>query len=148
VSAKYNGIKNGTWCPHCKKSKGQEKTIKVLEGMFPGLEIYSNYKDFVWLKTKNTGRQEIDVFIPAIKLAIEYDGEQHFGAIRCFGGVEKFKKTQELDRLKDERIAAHPEDVRFFIRLNYMDEITEELIVEKLAEAGFNREELQTKLAP
>jgi len=41
-----------------------------------------------------------DVYIPELRLAVEYQGEQHFRPIEAFGGKEGFLRTVERDRLK------------------------------------------------
>lgn len=48
------------------------------------------------------GNQRLDIFIPELKLAIEYQGQQHFKAVELFGGNEGYIKTKERD--KDKRI--------------------------------------------
>lgn len=42
-------------------------------------------------------RQSLDIYIPSIKTAIEYQGVQHYKAIDFFGGEEALKKRRELD---------------------------------------------------
>ena len=59
---------------------------------------YSNteyQKQFGWL-----GRQSLDIYIPEINTAIEYQGIQHFEAVDFFGGQEAFENTQERDDRK------------------------------------------------
>ena len=43
---------------------------------------------------------EIDIFVPSLNLAIEYQGRQHYEAIDFFGGEEGFEKRQILDEKK------------------------------------------------
>jgi hypothetical protein len=47
--------------------------------------------------TKWLGRFLIDIYIPSLRIAIEYHGEQHYKPIDRFGGEEKFKKQQVRD---------------------------------------------------
>lgn len=51
------------------------------------------------------GRQSVDIYIPSIGAAVEYQGEQHYGPIDIFGGEEGFISTQRRDALKRERLA-------------------------------------------
>ena len=46
------------------------------------------------------GRQSLDLYIPSLKLAIEYQGIQHYMPIDFFGGEEALTLRQELDRQK------------------------------------------------
>jgi hypothetical protein len=43
------------------------------------------------------GRQHLDIFIPELKIAVEYQGRQHTEPIEFFGGLEAFIKNQERD---------------------------------------------------
>ena len=131
----YGDIQYGTWCPKC-KNKTQTKLFNIIKKIFSKNIVHYNYKGFEWLKTKMGKKQEIDVFVPKSQLAIEYDGEQHFKAIRFFGGEEGLKKRKRLDRLKNKKIKNHPEDIRHFIRFNYKEDITEEYVVKKLKKCG------------
>ncbi len=45
-------------------------------------------------------RQSLDIYIPSIKTAIEYQGEQHYQPIDYFGGEENYKKNVERDTIK------------------------------------------------
>jgi hypothetical protein len=45
-------------------------------------------------------RQELDIYIPALKRGIEYMGEQHYKPVEIFGGLEGLKKTIERDLRK------------------------------------------------
>lgn len=44
---------------------------------------------------------ELDGYCEELKMAFEYDGEQHFLPIRHWGGENRLHKTQERDKLKD-----------------------------------------------
>ncbi|MBQ9064762.1 MAG: hypothetical protein IJ123_04885 [Blautia sp.] len=46
------------------------------------------------------GRQSLDLYIPSIKTAIEYQGIQHYHPVEFFGGEEALAQRQELDRQK------------------------------------------------
>lgn len=49
----------------------------------------------VWL-----GQQSLDIYIPSLKIAVEYQGRQHYEAVDFFGGEDGLKKRQELDQRK------------------------------------------------
>ena len=48
------------------------------------------------------GRQSLDLYIPSLKTAIEYQGIQHYKAVAFFGGEEALSQRQELDQSKRE----------------------------------------------
>ena len=46
------------------------------------------------------GRQSLDLYIPSLRTAIEYQGIQHYRPVEFFGGEEALAQRQELDRQK------------------------------------------------
>ena len=46
------------------------------------------------------GRQSLDLYIPSLKTAIEYQGIQHYLPIEFFGGEEALAQRQDLDLQK------------------------------------------------
>lgn len=46
------------------------------------------------------GRQSLDLYIPSLRTAIEYQGVQHFLPVEFFGGEEALALRQDLDRQK------------------------------------------------
>ena len=127
------------WCPlcSCTTSRNQRKLTKICKNIFNDFDILSNYRGFSWLKSDKNYRQEIDIWVPDLKLAIEYDGQQHFMPV-SFGGISKekakanFERTKYLDKMKNDSINSHKKDVKYFIRFNYKDDITIESIKKKL----------------
>jgi hypothetical protein len=137
----YNNIASGKWCPECSYSKTQKYITSIIKELFIGKHIMSNFKKFKWLKTKRKGKLELDIYIPDIKLAIEYDGRQHFMPVN-FGGISdeeaanNYRAIKNRDKLKNKKIKEHPEDVKYFIRFNYKEKITKEYVVKKLKANG------------
>jgi very-short-patch-repair endonuclease/phage FluMu protein Com len=93
----------GSRCPYCKASKGEEKIAKYLTKFGIKFETQKTFKD---LKDKILLR--FDFYIPNKNLLIEYDGIQHFEPVD-FGGInneeivkENFKNQQIRDKMKNE----------------------------------------------
>lgn len=83
-------------CKECgiKHNKNESKLKKEILKYFNIDEIEYEAR-LSWL-----GLQSIDIYIPSLKIAIEYQGRQHFKASDYFGGDKAFKKRQELDERK------------------------------------------------
>lgn len=126
---------NKSWCPKCKHSKTQNKLMEILENIL-GDKAISDYKDFKWLYNPKTKRKlEIDIWFPDIKLAVEYDGRQHFVPVECFGGQSEFEKIIERDAIKNKLISSS-DDISYFIRISYKDKLSSRDIKNKLMGAG------------
>lgn len=50
---------------------------------------------------RGTDMLPFDFYLPSYNLLIEYDGEHHFQPVKGWGGVEKFKLTQQNDYIKN-----------------------------------------------
>lgn len=73
---------------------GEAMLLKRVRALFPDEEIvHQGSPD--WL-----GRQRFDIWMPGRKVAIEYNGEQHYSAVSAFGGDEAFERTKIRDELK------------------------------------------------
>jgi hypothetical protein len=78
----------------------------------------------VWL-----GQQRFDIYIPSHKVAIEYQGKQHFEPIDFFGGEDAFKETLARDKKKFFLSKKHKVHVLYW---DYRNEITEASVDEFL----------------
>jgi hypothetical protein len=54
-------------------------------------------------RPKWLGRQHLDIWIPELMVAVEYQGAQHDKPVDFFGGEEAFKKGQKRDALKRQK---------------------------------------------
>ena len=75
------------------------------------------------------GKQRLDVYIPALGLAVEYQGKQHYEAIRHFGGDEGLTRAQERDKLKAKLCKQNNVDLVYF---TYTENLTEKLVDKRL----------------
>jgi predicted nucleic acid-binding Zn-ribbon protein len=88
------GLKSG--CPKCNRVGFREQWAReVLEEVFDLPFPTCKPK---WLKYK--GQMEIDCYNEDLRLAVEYQGEQHYEPLRYFGGEEKFLIRLQRDRTK------------------------------------------------
>ena len=63
--------------------------------------IRESYPDTLYqYRPQWLGRQSLDLYIPSLKTAIEYQGIQHYLAIDFFGGEEALAQRQSLDETK------------------------------------------------
>jgi len=76
------------------KWKNELTLFHVIRKMYPDTLYQYRPK---WL-----GKQSLDLFIPSLKTAIEYQGIQHYHPIDFFGGEEALALRQELDQRKKE----------------------------------------------
>ena len=72
----------------------EAQLVAFISKSFPD-EIVVTQASPPWLE-----RQRFDVYLPKRKIAIEYQGIQHFEPVDFFGGEEGFKNTQERDASK------------------------------------------------
>jgi hypothetical protein len=77
--ATYNNVRRGKWCPKCKTNTAENKLAKIIERVFDMAPL-TRYKGLEWLRSKR--KLEIDIYLYELKIAIEYDGDQHFKPMR------------------------------------------------------------------
>jgi hypothetical protein len=68
--------------------------LRMVRQIFPEEEVIHQASP-PWLS-----RQRFDVFIPRLRLAIEYQGRQHYDPIEHFEGEDGLRRTQERDARK------------------------------------------------
>jgi len=66
----------------------------IISNLFPDLEILRHHRPD-WLQGL-----ELDIFIPDLGLALEYQGQQHFHPVEAWGGEEALIDLQERDQRK------------------------------------------------
>lgn len=69
---------------------------KIVENIFPDQIVYRHHRP-EWLDGL-----ELDIFIPNLKLGIEYQGQQHFHPVKAWGGKKALQQLQERDSRKRE----------------------------------------------
>lgn len=88
---------NGSGCDKCGRNDLTEtKLFEEIKEIYP--DAIHTYKP-KFLNT--TGKpQSLDIFIPSLNTAIEYQGRQHFVPISRYGGEAELAKTKERDERK------------------------------------------------
>jgi len=95
-------------CTNCENELRREKGIPEIGCQWKSeTEIYAIIKELLanyevirhhsptWLAPMH-----LDVYVPELSLAIEYQGQQHYMPVDIFGGEEGFKKTKVRDTIK------------------------------------------------
>jgi very-short-patch-repair endonuclease len=49
---------------------------------------------------RHIGPLRFDFYLPELGILLEFQGKQHFVAVKYFGGAQAFKSTQRRDRIK------------------------------------------------
>lgn len=141
--SRYRNVISGHWCPYCNKPGGitQNKLANIVEKLL-FCEPFQNFRGFGWLTNDKKNKLEVDIWVPKLKLAIEYDGEQHFRPVKFASSMTDeqaklaFKTIKRNDIRKNKLIAKHKNDVDYFIRFNYKDDITKDNVTRKLLSFG------------
>jgi predicted metalloprotease len=83
-SARFDSIKiDKTWCPMCRTPRSEELAISIIEELLPKWKFTKTRPDF--LKNPETNcNLELDGYNAEGKLAIEYQGKQHYEHVLHF----------------------------------------------------------------
>ena len=66
--------------------------------------IVDSYPDAIYqYHAEWLGNQSLDIYIPSIRVGIEYQGVQHYSSVEMFGGEEALHKRIKLDELKKQK---------------------------------------------
>lgn len=103
--------------------QSESKLYNIICELFPGKEVRRHYKD-EWLEGLI-----LDIYIPSLKLAFEYQGEQHFISFEYLGG----ESTMELSQLRDEqKVELCINNGVKLVVINYDEPLTIEYIQKKV----------------
>ena len=87
----------GYRCPHCNSSKGELIINKILKSLDINYEYQKSFNDL-----RDVQPLSYDFYIPSQNILIEYQGQQHYEPVNCFGGKSRFAIQQKHDKLKAE----------------------------------------------
>lgn len=96
---------------------------KIVCQIFEGDEVIRHYRPS-WLEGL-----ELDIYVPAYSIAFEYQGIQHFRAIKHWGGEKQLQKQKEHDARK-KRICS--ERSINLICINYYEPLTTEFVTNRI----------------
>ena len=121
----------GRGCPICNESVLEREIITFLENENIKYE-YRYHSE--WL-----GNLELDFYLPDYNIAIECQGLQHFEPIEHFGGIERFVKQIENDKLKMEKCCEQKIKLLYFSNFKKENIITNlNVLKEKIFDNGTN----------
>jgi hypothetical protein len=104
--ASPSNIMKGQWCPICSKGISERICRKIFEEIFQKKFPSVKPKWLVYPLTK--GRMELDGYCDDLKIAFEYQGEQHYRENKqFFHKKQSYEKQVERDRIKRELCEAH-----------------------------------------
>jgi len=114
-------------------SKGCDQLLSIVQLVFPNQKIILEHN------IAQTGGLFLDIYLPQLSVAFEYDGEQHFAYSKHFhGSQEAFRAAKKRDLTKTLRCQ---ELGISLVRVRFDEEMTRELIINKLQEALDKKEE-------
>lgn len=97
----------GGGCPVCagvrKVSFPEKAIVYYLKGIFPDLRENVTRANLTWL-----GRREIDIYIPSLRLGIEYDGPRHTLALDQRKNALCAQNNVRLIRIRDDILPDDP----------------------------------------
>ena len=105
--------------------KWREETnlFRLVQALFAPRDVVHHYKG------NELFGLEYDIYVPDLRLAIEYHGEQHFQCVSNWGGPEGLAKRKENDERKRRLSARHAIDL---VEFTYKDEINPETVTARL----------------
>lgn len=98
--------------------------FNIVEGMYPEYKTKRHHRP-KWLEGL-----EIDIFIPELNLAFEYQGIQHYEPVSHWGGLKQLEKQQKNDKRKKELCEKHGVDL---IIVNYNEELSTDHLKRKIS---------------
>lgn len=120
-----NEIRDILGIPHIGEGWISEvELLNIIQDLYPSENIIHHSRPD-WLNGKH-----LDIFLPNQKLAIEYQGLQHYMPVDFFGGEQAFYKIQERDKSKAESCAKNGITLIYF---RFDERITKEIVKKRIS---------------
>ena len=108
-------------------SRGAKALLEIVKQLYPNQRIELEYN------VANFGALFLDIYLPRLGLAFEFDGEQHFKYVQHFhGNRQGFLNAKKRDLDKNETCK---EKKITLIRVAFDEEMTREIVCGKVEEA-------------
>ncbi len=104
----------------------EAQLYRVVCRMYPDREVLRRQRPS-WL-----GGLELDIYVPDLSLAFEYQGQQHFYPVEAWGGEEAFEALQERDARK---AGLCVENGVCLVAIDYTEPLIERHVRARVAEA-------------
>ena len=104
--------------------KRETELANIVKSLYPGYEVITHFRGSF------LEGLELDIYIPTINLAIEYQGLQHYKPIDHWGGEEALQKTKERDIRKKELCMQNKIKLIYF---KYDEEINKDNVMMKIS---------------
>lgn len=109
------------------KWKSEQLVYEITKQLYPKATVWYQFRP-EFLHT-GKGQLSYDVYISKLRVAIEYQGKQHFEPVEIFGGRDSFEKQKERDSLKQK--LSRENGVKL-VYINYWEDITPDLIKKRV----------------
>ena len=129
-NGRYADEERATFQKPINKWKSEEHVFNIAKHLYGNYQVLYQHRPF-FLKTEK-GQLSYDIYICGMKVAIEYQGKQHYEPVDFFGGEEHFLSQKERDA---EKMRLSKENGIALVYINYWESITPMLIQQKVEEA-------------
>lgn len=127
-AGKYNSIEKIPYSKPEYKWKTEEYIYKIIKKHYKDYGVIYQHRP-LFLHSSFGGQMSYDVYISKFKIAVEYQGQQHFEPVDFFGGEEAFEKVKLRD---EEKRKLSEENGIKLVYFNYWEDITPELVCERI----------------
>ena len=129
-NGRYADEERATFQKPINKWKSEEHVLNIAKQLYGNYQVLYQHRPF-FLKTEK-GQLSYDIYICGIRVAIEYQGKQHYEPVDFFGGEEHFLSQKERDA---EKKRLSKENGIALVYINYWESISPMLIRQKVEEA-------------